>query len=138
MSNGHILVYTGELFDHLEPTSELDPLASAEILCPCDPTKIIGIWNNFHEAAEKQGWTKPEEQLYFVKSASSQLAPGGTTVKPQSYDGRVFFEGEPGVVIGRRGRNVSASEVADCVFGYTCVNDVTAFQIVKKYPAFQH
>ncbi len=136
LSDGQIRVYEGDMFDDPSPTAETVPLDSVDVLPPCLPTKIIGLWNNFAEAAAKNGLTRPEEPLYFFKPASGVLAPGGTIRQPESYGGRVFFEGELGVVIGKRCRDVPEMEVEDCVFGYTCVNDATAFEIISEDPSF--
>ncbi len=136
LEEGEITVHRGEMFDHPEATSERIPLTAVEVLTPCQPTKMIGLWNNLRPAATKQGWAEPKEPLYFMKSPSSLLAPGGAIVRPRSYEGRVSFEGELGVVIGRRCREVSEAEAADCVFGYTCVNDVTAVQVIHEDLSF--
>jgi 2-keto-4-pentenoate hydratase/2-oxohepta-3-ene-1,7-dioic acid hydratase in catechol pathway len=48
----------------------------------------------------------------------------------------VIFEGELGIVIGKRCRAVSEADAANCIFGYTCVNDVTASEILNKDPGF--
>jgi 2-keto-4-pentenoate hydratase/2-oxohepta-3-ene-1,7-dioic acid hydratase in catechol pathway len=50
----------------------------------------------------------------------------------------VIYEGELGVVIGRQCRNVSEDEAEDYVFGYTCVNDVTARGLLREDPLFVH
>ena len=86
--------------------------------------------------AAKNDLDRPTEPLYFYKPPSGILAPGGTIVRPESYDGRVFFEGELGVVIGKPCKDVSIAEVEDYVLGYTCVNDATAFQIISEDPSF--
>ncbi len=78
---------------------------------------MIGLWNNLRAAATKLGWGEPEEPLYFFKPPSCFLATGGAIIRPGSYGGRVFYEGELGVVIGRRCRDVSAADVARCIFG---------------------
>ena len=137
LEDGQIAVYSGDLFAAPEPTDERIPLDGSEVLTPCDPTKIIGLWNNFRAAAEKNGWSEPEEPLYFLKSASTSHPAGRPIRRPRSYGGRVFFEGELGVVIGRECRDVSAAEVEACVFGYTCINDVTAIGIIGKDESFQ-
>ncbi|HSH75661.1 MAG TPA: fumarylacetoacetate hydrolase family protein [Longimicrobiales bacterium] len=134
--DGQIRVHEGDMFDGPTPTVDTVSLDSVRILPPCMPTKIIGLWNNFAEAAAKNGLTRPQEPLYFFKPSSGVLRPGGTILQPESYGGRVFFEGELGVVIGKRCRDVSAADVADCVFGYTCVNDATAFEIISEDPSF--
>jgi 2-keto-4-pentenoate hydratase/2-oxohepta-3-ene-1,7-dioic acid hydratase in catechol pathway len=124
------------MFAESVPTGGTLPLDSVEVQAPCLPTKIIGLWNNFAEAAAKNGLDEPEEPLYFFKPPSTVLAPGGTILRPESYDGRVFFEGELGVVIGKACREVSEAEVEDVVLGYTCVNDATAFEIISEDPSF--
>lgn len=136
LDNGTISVHTGDMFDQPSRTSESIALDSVEVLTPCLPTKIIGLWNNFGEAATENGLDRPTEPLYFYKPGSGVLDPGGTIVQPESYDGRVFFEGELGVVIGKPCKDVSMDDVADYVLGYTCVNDATAFQIIGEDPSF--
>ncbi len=136
LADGQISVHSGDMFDGPSPTSETIPLDSVEVLTPCLPTKIIGLWNNFGAAAAKNDLAQPEEPLYFFKPASGILAPGGTIPRPGSYDGRVIFEGELGVVIGKPCKDVSMAEVADYVLGYTCVNDATALDILFEDPSF--
>ncbi len=136
LDNDQISVHTGDMFDGPTPTSESIPLASVEVLTPCLPTKIIGLWNNFGAAAAKNGLDRPPEPLYFYKPPSGILAPGGTIVRPESYDDSVIFEGELGVVIGKRCKDVSMAEVDDYVLGYTCVNDATALPIISEDPSF--
>ncbi len=136
LDNDQISVHTGDMFDGPTPTSESIPLASVEVLTPCLPTKIIGLWNNFGAVAAKNGLDRPPEPLYFYKPPSGILAPGGTIVRPESYDDNVIFEGELGVVIGKRCKDVSLAEVDDYVLGYTCVNDATALPIISEDPSF--
>ena len=66
------------MFDGPTPTSETIPLSSVEVLTPCLPTKIIGLWNNFGAVAAKNDLDQPPEPLYFFKPPSGILAPGGT------------------------------------------------------------
>ena len=136
LDDGQISVHSGDMFDGPTPTTETIPLSSVEVLTPCLPTKIIGLWNNFGAVAAKNDLDQPPEPLYFFKPPSGILAPGGTIIRPKSYDGRVFFEGELGVVIGKRCKDVSMAEVAEYVLGYTCVNDATALQIISEDPSF--
>ena len=71
---------------------------------PCQPGKIIGLWNNFRAAAEKNGWAHPAEPLYFLKSPDGVAAHGQAIPAPAADVGRVAYEGELAVVIGRRAR----------------------------------
>ena len=111
-------------------------LAEVELLAPCVPGKIIGLWNNFRAAAEKNGWARPTEPLYFMKSTGSLAAPGQAIPVPAGYDGRVAYEGELAVVIARQARAVPLADAAAYIFGYTLANDVTAMELLHRDPSF--
>lgn len=129
-------VHAGDPFSDAAPTGETLPLADAEWLTPCVPSKLIALWNNFHALAAKQGLTVPAEPLYFIKSANSYCAHLQPIRAPASYTGKVLFEGELGVVIGKECKDVSETDAARHIFGYTCVNDVTAFDLIQRDPSF--
>jgi 2-keto-4-pentenoate hydratase/2-oxohepta-3-ene-1,7-dioic acid hydratase in catechol pathway len=100
------------------------------------PSKMVAMWNNFHQLAAKLGNPEPAEPLYFLKGNNSFLAPGETIRKPAAYDGKVVYEAELGVVIGKRASNVSEADAVAHVFGYTCINDVTAAELINKDATF--
>lgn len=114
-----------------------DPIAlsDATLLAPVAPRKFLGLWNNFHAAAEKNGWTPPDHPLYFFKSDTSLTGPD-TEVRIPADVGRVLFEGELGIVIGKTCSNLTEAEAADAILGYTCVNDFTALQVLTADPSF--
>ena len=129
-------VHAGDMFGAAAPTGARVPLAQIEWLTPTRPGKFICVWNNFRAAAEKQGLAIPAEPLYLIKATSACLAHGGAIEAPASYDGRVVYEGELGIVIGRRCHRASAQEAAASIFGYTCVNDVTALELIGRDASF--
>jgi len=131
-----IAVCDGDLFAGADPTGATAALADVSLLTPCVPSKLIALWNNSRSAAEKQGLDQPEYPLFFTKPPNTYLPSGGVIRKPASYDGRVIYEAELGVVIGKVCANADPAEAADCIFGYTCVNDVTALQILDADPSF--
>jgi 2-keto-4-pentenoate hydratase/2-oxohepta-3-ene-1,7-dioic acid hydratase in catechol pathway len=131
-----ISVFEGDMFKQPAATSETVALESIKYLTPCQPSKMIGLVNNFYAAAEKGGLPIPEEPHYFFKPPSCFLPHNGEIVQPESPVGRVIYEGELGIVIGKECKDVAESEVEDCIFGYTCVNDVTALQIINAEPSF--
>ena len=45
-----------------------------------------------------------------------------------------MYEGELGIVIGAVCKDAPEDEAERCIFGYTCVNDVTAADIIQKDP----
>jgi 2-keto-4-pentenoate hydratase/2-oxohepta-3-ene-1,7-dioic acid hydratase in catechol pathway len=64
------------------------------------------------------------------------IAAGERILRPKSYAGKVAFEGELGIVIGRRAKDLEPEAAADAIFGYTCVNDVTAAETLKENADF--
>ena len=136
LENKTIVCHQGDMFTGCEPSGEEVSLDEVKLLTPVKPGKMIGLWNNFKALGEKLGLEIPPEPLYFLKSPSSFLAGGEHIPRPSAYDGKVIFEGELGVVIGKRCKEVSEADAADFVFGYTCVNDVTAVEILKRDASF--
>jgi 2-keto-4-pentenoate hydratase/2-oxohepta-3-ene-1,7-dioic acid hydratase in catechol pathway len=94
------------------------------------PSKIIGIGVNYRAHALEMGKGLPEEPLMFFKPPSALLPHGGQIERP-SYE-RVDYEGELGVVIGRRARHVARERALDFVLGFTCINDVTVRDLQKR------
>ena len=131
-----IQVFQGDMFAGPSATDRVVRLSDVRVLTPCDPSKMICLWNNFHSLAAKLGLEPPDEPLYLLKAPSAFVAHGDTIHRPESYDGKVVYEGELGIVISRRCSYVSESEAPDYIFGYTCVNDVTAAEIINKNPTF--
>jgi 2-keto-4-pentenoate hydratase/2-oxohepta-3-ene-1,7-dioic acid hydratase in catechol pathway len=136
LKDGSIAVHSGTLFDNPKPTGETLKLADVKLLAPTEPTKIIAMWNNFHALAAKLNVAEPAEPLFLLKSVSSVTYPGAVVKKPKNYDGPVVFEGELGIVIGKKATNVSEADAASHIFGYTIVNDITAAAIINKDPTF--
>lgn len=132
-----IAVYEGDLFSNPVPTGHRLARAEVTLAMPCDPSKMICLWNNFHAAAAKFNWKEPEEPLYFLKAQSAYQQGDIRIPRPKNYTGRVVFEGELGIVIGKPCKAVSETDAPNYVFGFTCVNDVTAFDLLNKDPSFQ-
>ena len=130
-----IRVCEGSMFEGATPTDTLLPLGSVDLLTPVEPTKVIALWNNFHALGAKLGLAAPPEPLYLIKSPNSYLAPGGVIRKPEC-EGKVVFEGELGIVIGKTCKSASERHALDHVLGYTCANDVTVADILHRDASF--
>lgn len=126
LEGDRIALCEGDLLDAPTPTGEHVDAASARWLPPVEPRQFLGLWNNFHERQQLEGTTIPDFPLFFVKLAGSLSAHGRPINRPPGFDGRVKFEAELGIVIGRDGFQVARDDVDAMIFGYTCVNDVTA------------
>lgn len=104
---------------------------AADLLCPVEPTKIVCVGRNYAAHAKELGNEVPAEPLIFLKPSSSLVGPGATIVLPRA-SARVEHEAELGVVMGKRCKAASRADALGYVFGYTCVNDVTARDLQKK------
>lgn len=106
-------------------------LDKVRLLPPVYPSKIVCVGRNYVDHAKELGNDVPTEPLIFLKPVSSLIAHGDSIVYPPQSQ-RVDFEGEIGVIIGKRGRHIPAASAMDYIWGYTCVNDVTARDLQKK------
>lgn len=131
-----VKVYEGEMFSAPRKTGTEVALTEVSLDLPCRPGKFIALWNNYYAQAAKQNLAIPAEPLYFIKTPNSYCAHQQAVPKPIGYDGRVVYEGELGIVIGRRCKNADEEGAAQAIFGYTCVNDITAFDLIAKDPSF--
>ena len=95
------------------------------------PGKIIGVGRNYRDHASELGHSVPAQPLLFLKAITAVIADGAAIVLPRE-SRQVEFEGEIGVVIGKRLRRVAEREVHAGVAGITCVNDVTARDLQRS------
>lgn len=90
------------------------------------PSKIIGIGLNYKDHAEEQKAKVPDVPVVFAKFPNTLIGPKEAITWDAKVTGKVDFEAELAVVIGRRIQNCPESEALEAVFGYTCANDVSA------------
>ncbi len=108
------------------------PVASARLLAPVVPSKIVCIGRNYREHAAELGNEVPKEPLLFLKAPSSVIGPGDA-IRIPAISQRVDFEGELAVVIGERISRLGPDEdPLPYIRGYTIVNDVTARDLQKS------
>jgi 2-keto-4-pentenoate hydratase/2-oxohepta-3-ene-1,7-dioic acid hydratase in catechol pathway len=130
-----VRLWHGDLFEYPQRGDRTIALAEVQLLTPVQPSKVIAMWNNFHALAAKLELPDCAEPLYLVKTPNAYLEPGGTIRHPGG-GAKVVFEGELGIVIGRRAKQVSEREALQHVFGYTCANDVTVADILNRDASF--
>ncbi len=99
-------------------------LDEVRLLAPCRPSKIVCLGLNYRSHAEETGLPIPETPLIFLKPSTAVVGPENSVVLPRDTR-RVDYEGELGVVIGRKARAVPQDRAFDYVLGYTCFNDVS-------------
>ncbi len=101
------------------------PLETVRLLAPAEPSKIICVGRNYVEHAREHGAEVPKIPLIFFKPPSAIIGPGDAIVLPPQSN-QVEHEAELVVVIGKRGRNITAEAAHEYILGYTIGNDVTA------------
>jgi len=102
------------------------PLAEVHMLPPASHCRVFGIGRNYAEHIEElnPGWSSPEP-LVFMKPDSALTGMGTPIILPRGV-GRVDYEGELAVVMGRGGRHIRREDALDHVLGLTCANDISA------------
>jgi len=107
-------------------------IEQVKILPPVNPSKIVCVGRNYAEHAAELGNAVPKEPLLFLKAPSSVITDGEMIIIPKQSD-QIEHEGELAVVIGRKFKNLPNDEdPLAYVFGYTCLNDVTARDLQRK------
>ena len=103
------------------------PLDDVELLAPLpDPGKVVAVGLNYVDHAGESQQALPAEPLLFAKFPSSIIGPSASITWDAGLTTAVDFEAELAVVIGRRARHVPTTDALSHVFGYTCLNDVSA------------
>ena len=100
-------------------------------MTPLRPSKIVCVGRNYLEHAKELGNDVPSEPLIFLKPPSSLIADGEPIVLPEQ-SSQVEHEGEIGLVIGKRLRNVSSQEARAGIQSIVALNDVTARDLQRK------
>ena len=94
-------LFTGDMFNNPTTTGQKLSVNDIKLLNPCNPSKIIALWNNYKTLADEKGLSKPNNPLYLNKAISCISQPGEDIVRPKSYNEAIFYEGELGIVIGK-------------------------------------
>jgi 2-keto-4-pentenoate hydratase/2-oxohepta-3-ene-1,7-dioic acid hydratase in catechol pathway len=100
-------------------------------MIPVNPSKIVCVGRNYLAHAQELGNTVPPQPMIFLKPPSALLGPGDPILLPPQSQ-QVEFEGEIGVVVLERLRDVSVAAADRARLGYVCVNDVTARDLQKS------
>lgn len=126
-----VLLETGQLDDLLLP-----PFAPRLAPIP-RPNRILAIGRNYAEHAKELGNAVPDEPVVFLKASQSVIGPDSEIQIPDGV-GRVDYEGELLVVLGKGGKNIPEERALEHVVGYTGFNDVTAREKSKALQSKGH
>lgn len=110
-----------KLFD----ASSTESVDDVQLLTPITkPEKFFGVALNYSDHIEETGLEKPEYPTFFNKQNTCVIGTGEAIYLPKVSE-KLDYEGELGVVIGKRCRHVSYEEAKSVIAGYTIVNDVS-------------
>ena len=103
---------------------------------PVPRRDIICVGLNYHDHAKEfqsSGYdtntskkAAPDHPIIFTKATTSVIAPGESIPSKNDPTNSIDYEGELGLVIGKRSRNIKKADAYGIIFGYTIINDVTA------------
>ena len=117
------------------PEGKPVPLGEVQLLAPVQPSKVVCIGRNYRAHAKELGNEVPQIPLIFLKPSTSVIGPEEAIRYPEQSK-EVHHEAELGVVVGRTLTRATAAEARLAVFGYTCLNDVTARDLQREEKQF--
>ena len=126
-----VIEITGDMYGEYEETGNTYNLNEIKILPPSDPSKIICVGLNYRDHAEEMKRELPEAPMLFMKPNTAVLAHNEEIIYPSHMSERVDYEGELAVIIGRKAHMVEEQDAEKYIFGYTCINDMTARDLQK-------
>ncbi|NMB12773.1 MAG: fumarylacetoacetate hydrolase family protein [Firmicutes bacterium] len=131
VENNKVRVVTGNIFGSWQTSSRTMDLQHAEFLSPVNPSKIVAVGLNYRDHAQEMNEELPEEPLIFLKPPSVVIGPGEPIILPRGA-GRVDYEAELAIVIGKMGKRIPLEDARHYILGYTCLNDVTARELQSR------
>ena len=110
---------------------------------PVPVRDIICVGKNYAEHAKEvqrssfntlQGkQAVPTLPIIFNKATTSVIGPNDKIETKNDETKTTDYEGELGVIIGKRAKNISKANAFDIIFGYTIINDVTARELQNNH-----
>lgn len=125
-------IIEGDIFADFSVSSVEEKIK--KILTPVVPPNILAIGLNYGKHADETNIKHPDEPVLFIKATTSIIGPDEAILLPKIGPDEVDYEGELAIVIGKKAKNISASDAQKHVLGYTCANDVSArdWQIIRQ------
>lgn len=126
-SDGEIEVVRGDIFNECQATGEKCRIEDIkEYMVPVDIPAIIALGGNYADHAKECKVEVAELPLVFLKAITTLNSHMSKIVLPRIAPSEVDYEAELGVIIGKKAKNITPEQAPEFIFGYTCVNDVSA------------
>jgi len=110
-------------------------LSSVKLLAPVEPSKVVAVGRNYRAHARELGQDVPREPLLFIKPSTAVIGPMDEIRLPEQSK-EVHHESELACVIGQVLTRAGAPEARQGIFGWTCLDDVTARDIQRAEAHF--
>lgn len=121
-------------------TGESFALADVRLAAPVRPRKnVFCVGRNYLEHAKEgaralgRELNLPDVPTFFSKAPTAIADPEATLALDARVSSQYDWEAELAVVIGARVKNVSEASALEAVFGYTCLNDITARDLQRAH-----
>lgn len=126
-SEGLIEIVEGDILgEHRRTGKKYMTQDVKEYMVPVDIPAIIALGGNYADHAKECKESVPALPLIFLKAVTSLIAHKKPIILPREAPSEVDYEAELGVIIGKRAKNIHPEQASEYIFGYTCVNDVSA------------
>lgn len=126
-----VKVLVGNIFGKYQENGETVDVNTVKLLAPCEPSKAVCVGLNYRKHAAELDFKLPEEPLIFLKPSTSIIGNQDNVVYWPMV-GRLDYEAELVVVIGKRAHDIDEKDAMDYVFGYSAGNDLTARDLQSK------
>ena len=119
----------------IRPFSEVQPLAPL----PRPRRNIFCLGKNYvehaHEIFKKvdQGSAIPPKPIFFTKATTSIIGTGTPILRHKNLTSMLDYEAELAIIIGKEGKDITAENAMEHVFGYTALNDISARDLQKDH-----
>jgi len=114
-----------QLQEKIDSGQDRMDLTDVKLLAPIQrPSKFFGVSLNYADHIKEIGLDKPDYPTFFNKQSSCVIGPGEAIHRPRVSE-KLDYEGELGLVIGRRCRHVTQEQAKEVIVGYTICNDVS-------------
>ena len=130
-----VIPLIGDFFGDVRPAGDPISLNDVRLLEPLRPSKVVGIGSNYKAHIAEMGRPTPKVPKIFLMPSTAVIGHRQAIQIPPVTQ-NVHHEAELGIVIGKHASRVSQEDALNHVFGYTCVNDVTARDFQKQDTVF--
>lgn len=134
------LLNLAKLLESNGKDKSVEPISLSEVQLdvPFHPRRnILCVGKNYQEHVREFDQNKnaanPAAPIFFTKATTSVIGPDEEIDSHPDVTSQVDYEGELGVIIGKRGTDIAPEDAMKYVYGYTIINDVTARDLQKTH-----